>query len=55
MRCAPLNKTGEEQAKVDVLSGRLAELGEDVDALLATVAVEAGEDGEEVGAEEELL
>jgi len=41
---------GEEQAKVEVLSGRLTELGQDVDALLASVA--AKEDEEEA---EELL
>lgn len=47
---------GEEQAKVEVLSGRLVELGEDVDALLASVAAEEEEDdgGDEAGAEELL-
>lgn len=47
--------TGEEQAKVEVLSDRLAELGQDVDALLATVA--AREEGEAEGQEgtEDLL
>lgn len=43
--------SGEEQAKVEVLSDRLAQLGEDVDALLATVAVQE----EAAGGEEELL
>jgi hypothetical protein len=37
---------GEEQAKVEVLSDRLTQLGEDVDALLATVAVQEEADGE---------
>jgi hypothetical protein len=51
-----VSHAGEEQAKVEVLSGRLAELGEDVGALLATVAVQAEEEeGAEQDGAEELL
>lgn len=46
---------GEEQAKVEVLSGRLADLGEDVDALLATVAVQGEDEGAEQDEAAELL
>jgi hypothetical protein len=47
-------RAGEEQAKVEVLSGRLADLGEDVEALLATVAVQGEEEDQQDGAEELL-
>lgn len=46
--CVCNASAGEEQSKVEVLCSRLADLGEDVDALLATVAVqEEQQDGAE--------
>lgn len=51
---AVLCAAGEEQAKVEVLSDRLAQLGEDVDALLATVAANEEDGAGEEGAEELL-
>jgi hypothetical protein len=53
--CACCEHAGEEQAKVEVLSDRLADLGEDVEALLATVAVQGEGEGAEQDEAEELL
>jgi outer membrane murein-binding lipoprotein Lpp len=39
--------TGEEQAKVEVLSSRLEELGEDVDKLLEAVAAADDDENEQ--------
>jgi hypothetical protein len=54
--CSVPPLTGEEQAKVEALSGRLAELGEDVDVLLAPLLARLeGEEEEDGEGGEELL